>query len=306
MHVKKAAQEYLAELHTIRHLSGHTLRAYEQDLLNWIAFLEGDKKGLNINDLSRSLEPKHLRMYLGQFYETHEKSTLCRRLSAIRGFLRFLKKKGYLSKDLGLLVPSPKAPKPLPQFLKVEEMLELLGAPDLTKKLGRRDQALLELLYSSGLRVGEAVSLNLQDVDLHDRWVRVMGKGSKERMVPFGVSTQLSLERYFQDREGLKSCDPVFINFQGQRLSARSVGRILNKYLVQLISTKTLSPHGLRHSFATHLLAAGADIRTIQEMLGHVYLSTTQRYTQVDLGVLLDEYRQTHPLNSIDQFKKSK
>lgn len=304
MQLKKAIQEYLSELCSVRHLSAHTLRAYEKDLNGWVLFLERGEKIFDIQQLSEQLKPKHLRVYLAQSYETHEKSTLCRRLSAVRGFLRFLKRKGHLSQDLGVLVPSPKASKPLPHFLNIEEMFDLLSAPDLTRKLGRRDQALLELMYSSGLRVGEVVSLNIQNIDLQQCWVRVMGKGSKERMVPFGASTQLSLQRYFDDRKGLEGLDPVFVNFQGHRLSARSVGRILNKYLVQLMSVKTLSPHGLRHSFATHLLSAGADIRTIQEMLGHAYLSTTQRYTQVDLGALLDEYRNTHPLHSLDEMKK--
>ena len=305
MTLQRALEEYGEELCVIRQLSPHTLRAYQQDLLHWLSFLENGKNIKNINDLNTQLVPKDLRLYLAQFYESHQKSTLCRRLSAIRGFLKFLKKKDWVKRDLGLLVPSPKAPVPLPHFFRVEEMLDLLQAPDVSRKLGRRDQALLELLYSSGLRVGEAVSLNIADIDLKNGWVRVLGKGSQERMVPFGGSTRESFKRYFQDRTFLRDQDPVFVNFKGTRLSARSVGRILNKYLVQLMSAKTLSPHGLRHSFATHLLAAGADIRTIQEMLGHAYLSTTQRYTHVDLGGLLDEYRNNHPLHTLDHLKKN-
>ena len=306
MTLKTGLEGYVQELSVIRQLSPHTLRAYQQDLLHWVVFLESQQKIRDINDLSTRLSPKDLRAYLAQFYDSHEKSTLCRRLSSIRGFLRFLKRKNWIKRDLGLLIPSPKRNQPLPQFLGVEEMLDLLQAPDLSKHLGRRDQALLELLYSSGLRVGEGVSLNVEDIDLKQGWVRVFGKGSQERMVPLGGSAQVALERYLKDRLNLSAQDPVFVNFKGTRLSARSVARILNKYLVQLMSAKTLSPHGLRHSFATHLLAAGADIRTIQEMLGHVYLSTTQRYTHVDLGGLLDEYRRSHPLNAPDQSTKTK
>jgi integrase/recombinase XerC len=199
---------------------------------------------------------------------------------------------------MGILIPTPKLKRRLPRFLKIEEVLELIHAPDISTQLGRRDRALFEILYGCGLRVGEVVALNLEHIDLSSKWVRVMGKGSKERMVPFGNPALEALNLYLQDRNcASNGSEPLFVNFLGTRLSARSVGRILNKHLVRLASAKSLSPHGLRHSFATHLLAAGADLRTIQEMLGHSRLSTTQRYTHVDLGTLVDAYRDSHPLN---------
>lgn len=254
-----------------------------------------------LDALSERLEPSHLRSYLSELHDSHERSSICRRLSAIRSFLRFLRSREWLKRDVGRLVPTPKADKKLPRFLKIEEMLELIWAPDLSTRLGRRDRALFELMYACGLRVGETVGLNVSDLDLERGWVRVLGKGSKERNIPFGGPAAEALSLYLS--EGLPngradSPDrPLFLNFRGSRLTSRSVARILHKHLVRVAASKSLSPHGIRHSFATHLLAAGADLRTIQEMLGHSQLSTTQRYTHVDLGALIDEYRSAHPLN---------
>jgi integrase/recombinase XerC len=297
--LEQALERFLGFLRVERNASVHTLRAYEQDLSHWIKFLTTRKKILSLVDLNRDLTPNQLREYLTQLYETHEKSSLCRRLSAIRSFLKYLRNQEWIERNLGILVPTPKMKKNLPRFLKVEEALELVQAPDISTYLGRRDRALFEILYGCGLRVGEVVLLNIQHVDLKGKWVRVFGKGSKERMVPFGGAAFDALKAYLQDREGasnLVPSDPLFVNFLGTRLSARSVARILNKHLVRIALAKSLSPHGLRHSFATHLLAAGADLRTIQEMLGHSRLSTTQRYTHVDLGGLVDQYRESHPL----------
>jgi integrase/recombinase XerC len=197
---------------------------------------------------------------------------------------------------VALLVPTPKAKNKLPRFLKIEEVENVIDAPDTTTRLGRRDRALLELMYASGLRVSEAVGLDVGDLDLEKGWVRVLGKGSKERMVPFGPPAAEALRAYLADRSSNEG-PALFLNYRGTRLTSRSVARLLARNLVKAAVAKTLSPHGLRHSFATHLLAAGADLRTIQELLGHSNLSTTQRYTHVDLGGLLDEYRNTHPLS---------
>jgi integrase/recombinase XerC len=188
----------------------------------------------------------------------------------------------------------------LPRFLKIEEALELLRAPDASAGLlGFRDRAIFELMYACGLRVGEAVGLSWGDVDLREGWVRVLGKGSKERVVPFGGPTRAVIEEYRTAlrTEQLERTAPVFVNYRGARLTSRSVARLLARHLVRLGALTEISPHGLRHSFATHLLAAGADLRTIQELLGHARLSTTQRYTHVDLGRLMDDYRAAHPLS---------
>lgn len=283
----EALAQFLGYLKNQKRCSPHTLRAYESDLRQWLDALEVP--------LSR-LEPADLRGYLAKLYDSKERTTICRKLAAIRSFLRYLRAEGKIEKNVALLVPTPKNPTKLPRFLKIEEIRELLeNAPDMTTLLGRRDRALLELLYSSGLRVSEAVGLNVGDVNLEEGWVRVLGKGSKERMVPVGPPAAEALREYLADRE---PGGALFLNYQGTRLTARSVARLLTRNLVKAGVAKSLSPHGIRHSFATHLLAAGADLRTIQELLGHANLSTTQRYTHVDLGALLDEYRSSHPLNA--------
>lgn len=292
--------EFLTHL-GVRGLSAHTIRAYEGDLSDWARDLKS--RGIeSMEDLGARLEPAHIRSYLARLYETHEKSSICRRLSAIRSYLKFLRMQGKIRKDIGALVPAPRTQKALPRFLKIEEMLELVQAPDISQKLGRRDRALFELLYGCGLRVSEAVGLNLGDIELGSEsggWLRVLGKGSKERSVPFGPPAREALQAYLPDRPAHASGreQPLFLNYRGDRLTSRSVARILVRHMVRLGMAKSLSPHGLRHSFATHLLANGADLRTIQELLGHSRLSTTQKYTHVDLGALVDEYRSAHPLN---------
>ncbi len=294
MNLSAAMDAFLDTLKKKERASENTVRAYQIDLLHWQQALE--KKGLSqVSSLGEGLEPLHLRSYLSGLYETHEKTSICRRLSAIRSFLKFLRTQGWIDRDVGRLIHMPKTQRDLPRFLKIEEIQELIEAPDVSSELGRRDRALFEVMYGCGLRVSEAVGLDVADVDLTQSWVRVLGKGSKERMVPFGPPAGDALKNYLKDRKSDEVA--LFVNYKGSRLTSRSVARILNRHLVRVISSKSLSPHGLRHSFATHLLAAGADLRTIQEMLGHANLSTTQRYTQVDLGALMDEYRSFHPLN---------
>ncbi len=297
MLLEAAVSFFLRFLKVEKNSSLHTIRAYEQDLRHWLEYLATRKKIDTLETMSTALKPADLRTYIAGLYDSHQRSSVCRRLSAIRSFLKYLRNQKWIDQDIGKLVPAPRIPQQLPQFLKAEEAIELLEAPDLTTYLGRRDRALFEILYGCGLRVGEAVSLNIERMDLQKGWVRVIGKGSKERMVPFGNPAGEALQMYLNDRPHLQPSDPLFINFRGTRLSSRSVARILVKHLVRIASTKHVSPHGLRHSFATHMLAAGADLRTIQEMLGHSRISSTQRYTHVDLGLLMDEYRSAHPLN---------
>jgi integrase/recombinase XerC len=280
----QAATQFLGHLENQRRYSVHTLRAYQIDLDHWL------------KDLGSKLKPQQVRSYLSTLFDSHQKSSLCRRLSAIRSFLKFLKSEGLINKDVGVLIPTPKMNKSLPRFFKIEEMQELIEAPDTATQLGRRDRAIFEIIYGSGLRVSECVGLNVGDVDLANGWVKVVGKGNKERTVPFGTPARRAIENSLADRPTKEHITPLFVNFRGTRLTARSVARILTKHLIRMAAARSISPHGLRHSFATHLLAAGADLRTIQELLGHARLSTTQRYTHVDLGALLDEYRDSHPL----------
>lgn len=292
-----AIASYLEFLTAQKGCSPHTLRAYELDLLHWAAHLSNVQGVQSLKELCEKIQPEDLRSYLAELHKSHERSSVCRRLSAVRSFFRFLRSRQWIERDFAVLIPSPKSQRELPRFLKIEEMRDLVEAPDLSTYLGRRDRALFEVLYGCGLRVSEAVGLNFKDLDLQEGWLRVMGKGSKERMVPFGSPAAEALARYLHDRKDPCSEDPVFVNYLGTRLSARSVARILTRHLIRIASTRTLSPHGMRHSFATHLLVAGADLRTIQEMLGHVSLSTTQRYTHVDLGTLMDHYHGAHPLS---------
>lgn len=294
-----AIAKYLEVLEIQAKKSPATVRGYGSDLRDWSGAMAADGFG-SLEAIDRGLKPLHLRGYLARHMETHERTSLCRRLSAIRGFLRWCRGEGWLSRDVGPLVPSPKTKKKLPDFLKIEEARELVEAPDPATLLGRRDRALFELIYGCGLRVSEAVGLDVGDADLSAGWVKVRGKGSKERSVPLGEPASEALRTMLSDRsEGTERNAPLFRNFRGGRLGARGVARILAKHLVRIAASRMISPHGLRHSFATHLLAAGADLRGIQELLGHVQLSTTQRYTHLDLGAIVDEYRQAHPLEKL-------
>jgi integrase/recombinase XerC len=297
MTVGEAIGAFLNTLATARGASPETLRAYRADLEHWVAAsTSGDPEGADapLAPWAAQIQAATIRTYLSGLYETHARSSISRRLSAIRSFLKYLRAQGQIDRDIGLLVPSPSVQRPLPRFVSPEEARELVEAPDTTTRLGRRDRALLEVLYGCGLRVSEAVGLNYGDISLAEGWVKVLGKGSKERMAPFGPPAREALQALAQDhseKQPTAPGDPVFRNAAGTRLSTRSVARILVKHLTRLAIAKNLSPHGLRHSFATHLLAGGADIRTIQELLGHAELSTTQRYTHVDLGQLVDDYR---------------
>ncbi len=308
MPLEKLLDAYLEFLRVQRNSSEHTLRAYQHDLSEWINVLK-NQGIVDVMALDQDLQPRHLRGYLASAGEGLERSTLSRRLSAIRGFLRYLRHQGLLRRDIGRLVPSPKADRKLPRFFRIEETESLLDTPDLSQPQGRRDRAILEVLYGCGLRVSELSGLNIGDVDLKEGWVRVLGKGRKERTVPFGPPARAAIEAWLEVRrergEGGERDSALFVNYRGTRLSTRSVARMLAKQLVRMAASRSLSPHGLRHSFATHLLAAGADLRTIQELLGHARISTTQRYTHVDVGTLLDDYRGAHPLQQPSSLKRA-
>jgi integrase/recombinase XerC len=226
----------------------------------------------------------------------------------LRAFGRYLKREGWIESDPSALAVAPKREQKVPAHLTVDEMSRLLEMPDTSQPLGRRDRAMLELLYASGLRLSELVGLDLDDVDLHARIVRVMGKGRKERQVPFNTTAERALREWYKDRATLVSghppadqrrrtreSHPLFVNSRGSRLTGRSVQRFLARYVAACSTRFGISPHALRHSFATHLLSAGADLRAIQELLGHVQLSTTQRYTHVNAAQLLEVYRKAHP-----------
>jgi integrase/recombinase XerC len=289
-----------------RNASPHTVAAYESDLSQFIAFA-GEHTGRR-----QTLQPKHLtleviRGFLGELYRQGQaRSSVARKVSALRTFTRYLRREGLIEGDPAVLAVAPKRAHKVPAHLSVDEMSRLLETPDVSTPLGRRDRAILELFYASGIRLSELVALDLEDVDLSGRMVRVMGKGRKERIVPFNKSTEKSLRKWYADRSRLARRDersrrtpaegiPLFVNARGGRLTGRSVQRLVARYVSSCSTRFGVSPHALRHSFATHLLQAGADLRAIQELLGHVRLSTTQRYTHVNVAQLLEVYRKSHP-----------
>jgi integrase/recombinase XerC len=299
-------RDFLDYIRLNRNASPHTVAAYESDLSQFVAFA-GEHTGRR-----QALQPKHLsldviRGYLAELYRQGQaRTSVARKVSALRTFTRYLRREGLIDADPAVLAVAPKREQKVPAHLSVDEMSQLLDTPDLSTPLGRRDRAILELFYASGIRLSELVALDLEDVDLSGRMVRVMGKGRKERIVPFNKSAEKSLRKWYSDRALLTRDEeqrqrtrergtPLFVNARGGRLTGRSVQRLVARYVASCSTRFGISPHALRHSFATHLLQAGADLRAIQELLGHVRLSTTQRYTHVNVAQLLDVYRKAHP-----------
>jgi len=307
-------RRFLAYLRLNRNASPHTVRAYESDLTQFIGYAAA-QADLRKRDLHPSqLDRETLRGFLAQLHRAgHSRATAARKLAAIRTFLKYLRRDEVIADDPGSLVSTPKRDIRMPAHLSEAEMTALLDAPAGDTALSRRDRAILELFYASGLRLSELAGLDLDDVDVGSKRARVLGKGSKERLVPFNTSTARALREYLKDRAALvqqqgrsgrdrqdgrrpsRADDPLFVNYRGTRLTVRSIDRIVRRYVAASGTRSGISPHALRHSFATHLLQRGADLRVIQELLGHASLSTTQRYTHVNAAQLLEVYRKSHP-----------
>jgi integrase/recombinase XerC len=278
--------------------------AYRRDLSHFLAFAAG-----HLGRTAAQLDPRALdlglvRAYLAELYRLrHARASVARKLSSLRSFVRFLRREGWIEADPVVLALAPRRDRKVPAHLSVDEMERLLDTPDASTVLGRRDRAVLELFYASGVRLSELVALDLEDVDLAGRIVRVLGKGGKERLVPFNTSAQRALRTWYEDRLVLRAArgrrvddgDPIFVNARGGRLTGRSVQRLVARHVAGCSTRCGISPHALRHSFASHLLQRGADLRAIQELLGHAQLTTTQRYTHINAAQLLDVYRQAHP-----------
>ena len=308
--MRKHLSCFLEYLQLNRNLSLRTVRAYRSDLSQFLEFLES-YLGVPAEQIEpRTIDHYSIRAFMGDLYDRGlARSSSARRLAAIRSFGRYLRREQHIDREPGALVATPKQDQKVPVRLDMPEVERLLCGPDTDTPLGRRDRAILELLYASGLRLSELVGLGLQDVNLSSRLVRVLGKGGKERIVPFNRSTATALRAYLGDREAIirhSACNKslflgrspsaaLFVNYKGGRLSARSVDRLLRRYVAATSARYGVSPHALRHSFATHLLERGADLRSIQELLGHARVSTTERYTHVSNSQLMSLYRKTHP-----------
>jgi len=287
--------QFIQYLRSEKNASPHTCRCYQTDLAEFEGFLKSSGMFLTHAGEVRieAADRLAIRKYLSFLHRRNRKSSIARKVSTLRSFYKYLVREQMVSANPAKHVATPKAEKRLPTALTVDEAFRLMDAPMEKEQL--RDRAILELLYSSGLRVSELVGLNRDRVDQDLGIVKVMGKGRKERIVPVGKKALEALSVYLSDRGHLEASAPLFVNTRGTRLTSRSVGRLVKKYTRYSGVFRKISPHSLRHTFATHLLDAGADIREIQEMLGHASLSTTQRYTHVSIGKLMEVYDKAHP-----------
>jgi len=308
--------QFIHYLSAEKNASPHTCRAYERDLEEFENFLKSSGMSLSTGqDIEMGkVDRLAIRRYLSFLHRRNKKSSIARKISTLRSFFKYLVREQLATSNPAKSVSTPKVEKPLPTTLTVDEAFRLMETPknppeksisDTAKNMRLRDGAILELLYSSGLRVGELVGLNLNRLDLDLAIVKVMGKGRKERIVPVGKKAVEALRAYLEERGVLNLEEPLFANARGGRLTARSVGRLIKKYTKSSGIFRKVSPHSLRHTFATHLLDAGADIREIQEMLGHASLSTTQRYIHLSMGKLMEVYDKAHP-RSFKNLKRNK
>ncbi len=292
--MRKECDQFLEHLRHIRHASPHTISSYRIDLEQLAAYLEARKIGL------RQADSAVLRGFLHELAATrHVKSSVARKLAAVRSFFHYCQSQGWLDDNPAKVVTSPKLDRPVPEFLSEDEMVEFLAPPEENDVLSLRDRAVLELFYGAGIRLSELVGIDLGDMSLEDRMLRVRGKGKKERLVPFGRKAVESLETYLRARpqllQGRFGEEAVFLNYRGERITPRSVQRIVDRALRRTAIRRHISPHALRHSFASHLLGRGADLRVIQELLGHESLATTQKYTHLNVRQLLEVYKKSHP-----------
>jgi integrase/recombinase XerC len=298
--------QFLEHLRYERNLSEHTLRNYQSDLEQFHDYLAPvhPVSGKRTEPELAAIDHITVREWLATLHAAQkQKSSIARKLAALRTFFQFLVREGMLEMNPAKLVSTPRLEKKLPKHLSIEEAIKFVETPNPDTVLGKRDRAILELMYATGVRVAELTKLNVGHLDYRNRLIRVTGKRRKERIVPFGEPALAAVKTYLEIREGLLEAAPIserepealFLNYQGTRITTRSVGRMVEKYIRVCAGRYDISPHALRHSFATHLLDSGADLRDIQELLGHARLSTTQVYTHVSMEKLIKVYDKAHP-----------
>ncbi len=304
--LKDLSRDFVMFLKLNRNVSPNTIRAYDTDVTQFLEFA-ATRDGLKPSQLKPEvMDADHVRDFLGELHKRGlSRASAARRLAALRTFSKYLVREGILKDDATQLVGTPKREQSLPAHLGHAEIDALMAAPDLATVAGRRDRAILELFYASGLRLSELAGANLEDLNLSGRMIRVLGKGRKERLIPFNAQTAAAIKAMLSDHEGFAvgagktrkrgEKSPLFLNLRGKRLTGRSIDRVVRQHVKTAAINTGISPHALRHTFATHLLQAGADLRSIQELLGHAQLTTTQRYTHLDVGRLMTVYREAHP-----------
>ena len=294
--------QFLQHLKYERNVSAHTLRNYASDLDQFKEYLFKIEKRSDIS--VKEIDRLTIREWMAGLHNDHKKTSIARKLASLRTFFQFLVREGVVETNPAKLVATPRIERKLPNHLSMEDAVRFIETPDTNTDLGRRDRAIVEFLYATGIRVGELVNINMQDIDFREKLVRVTGKRKKQRIVPFGEPALQALMHYLEETRPvfLNNCpaatrdnNAVFLNYQGTRITPRSVGRMIDKYIKQCADIHDISPHSLRHSFATHLLDSGADLRDIQELLGHARLSTTQIYTQVSMEKMIEVYDRAHP-----------
>lgn len=278
------------------------MRNYASDLEQFRSFLFSVEKreDIPVDQIDRLT----IREWMAGLHGDHKKTSIARKLASLRTFFQFLVREGKLESNPAKLVATPKIERKLPNHLSMEDAVRFIETPDINTDLGRRDRAILEFLYATGIRVGELVGINIADIDFRERMVRVTGKRKKQRIVPFGEPAAQAVMLYLESSRGVflsqcpeaeRDANALFLHRRGGRLTTRSVGRMIDKYIKLCADIHDISPHSLRHTFATHLLDSGADLRDIQELLGHARLSTTQIYTQVSMEKMVEVYDRSHP-----------
>jgi integrase/recombinase XerC len=303
--MQELIDQFLEHLRYERNVSAHTLRNYQSDLEQFLTHLAPpDQHNKRTLPAITDLDHLTIREWMASLHQQKKKkSSIARKLAALRTFFQFLVREGLLEQNPAKLVSTPRAEKKLPQHLSIEDAIRFIETPDPESDLGKRDRCILELMYATGVRVGELVTINLSDLDFKNQLIRVTGKRRKQRIVPFGDPAAEALKIYLTVRERFLQAAPIslreeealFLNYQGTRITTRSIGRLVEKYIRICAGVHNISPHALRHSFATHLLDSGADLRDIQELLGHARLSTTQIYTHVSMEKLIAVYDKAHP-----------